>query len=325
MAATPDGRGYWLVASDGGIFTFGDAPFLGVAGALGGPARAVASTSSGKGYWVVASNGTVAPFGDAAAVGSAFSDLAAPIVGVGLQSGPGLRLVAADGSSIALTTAGPAVAAAAVVQPAGNPQSYTYLVTNTDGTPVRYNACAPIHYVMNLSDAPPGAATLVTGVLSRISAASGLTFDNDGTTSEVPSAERAAYQPSRYGDEWAPVLIAWSRPSETDLLPGGDVIGEGGSSWVQPAGGERSFVSGEAVIDADNTSNLAVSFGAGATLGQLLMHELGHVVGLGHTRDPTQIMYPALLPLPAAVYGAGDLTGLANLGIQGGCIPTPAP
>jgi hypothetical protein len=29
MAATPSGKGYWLVASDGGIFTFGDAAFLG--------------------------------------------------------------------------------------------------------------------------------------------------------------------------------------------------------------------------------------------------------------------------------------------------------
>ncbi len=32
MAATPDGGGYWLVASDGGIFAFGDAPFWGSAG-----------------------------------------------------------------------------------------------------------------------------------------------------------------------------------------------------------------------------------------------------------------------------------------------------
>ena len=34
MAATPDGKGYWLVASDGGIFTFGDAPFLGSMGGV---------------------------------------------------------------------------------------------------------------------------------------------------------------------------------------------------------------------------------------------------------------------------------------------------
>jgi hypothetical protein len=34
MAATPDGAGYWLVASDGGIFSFGDAPFFGSTGAI---------------------------------------------------------------------------------------------------------------------------------------------------------------------------------------------------------------------------------------------------------------------------------------------------
>jgi hypothetical protein len=32
MTATPDGGGYWLVAGDGGIFAFGDAPFAGSRG-----------------------------------------------------------------------------------------------------------------------------------------------------------------------------------------------------------------------------------------------------------------------------------------------------
>ena len=34
MAATPDGRGYWLVASDGGVFAYGDASFYGSTGAM---------------------------------------------------------------------------------------------------------------------------------------------------------------------------------------------------------------------------------------------------------------------------------------------------
>jgi len=34
IAATPDGQGYWLVASDGGVFSFGDAAFHGSTGAL---------------------------------------------------------------------------------------------------------------------------------------------------------------------------------------------------------------------------------------------------------------------------------------------------
>ena len=32
MAATPTGKGYWLVAGDGGVFTFGDAHFYGSTG-----------------------------------------------------------------------------------------------------------------------------------------------------------------------------------------------------------------------------------------------------------------------------------------------------
>jgi hypothetical protein len=34
MAPTPDGKGYWLVASDGGIFTYGNAGFFGSAGSI---------------------------------------------------------------------------------------------------------------------------------------------------------------------------------------------------------------------------------------------------------------------------------------------------
>jgi hypothetical protein len=32
MAATPDGTGYWLVAADGGVFSYGDAGFYGSTG-----------------------------------------------------------------------------------------------------------------------------------------------------------------------------------------------------------------------------------------------------------------------------------------------------
>ena len=73
MAATPDGGGYWLVASDGGIFTFGDAGFY---GSTGGhppqPARSSAwrPTPDGGGYWLVASDGGIFTFGDAAFYGS---------------------------------------------------------------------------------------------------------------------------------------------------------------------------------------------------------------------------------------------------------------
>ena len=72
MAPTPDGHGYWLVASDGGIFAFGDAGFFGSTGAitLNKPIVGMAPTPDGAGYWLVASDGGVFNFGDAGFSGS---------------------------------------------------------------------------------------------------------------------------------------------------------------------------------------------------------------------------------------------------------------
>jgi hypothetical protein len=61
MAATPDGRGYWLVASDGGIFTFGDASFFGSEGGkrLVQPIVGMAVSPFTGGYLLVAADGGV--------------------------------------------------------------------------------------------------------------------------------------------------------------------------------------------------------------------------------------------------------------------------
>ena len=51
MAATPSGHGYWLVAADGGIFTYGDAGYLGSMGGqhLDAPIVGMAATPDGRG------------------------------------------------------------------------------------------------------------------------------------------------------------------------------------------------------------------------------------------------------------------------------------
>ena len=66
MQSTPSGRGYWLFAADGGVFTFGDAHFFGSTGGsrLAHPAVAMLATPSGNGYWVVTADGSVYAFGD---------------------------------------------------------------------------------------------------------------------------------------------------------------------------------------------------------------------------------------------------------------------
>ena len=101
MATTPSGGGYWMVATDGGIFSFGDAQIYGSTGAirLNKPIVGMAATPDGKGYWMVASDGGIFSFGDAAFYGSTGAiHLNKPIVGMAsTPDGKGYWLVASDG------------------------------------------------------------------------------------------------------------------------------------------------------------------------------------------------------------------------------------
>jgi hypothetical protein len=105
LAATPGGRGYWLLGGDGGVFAFGDARFHGSTGhlRLNEPARRMAPTASGRGYWFVAGDGGVFAFGDARFHGSmGATTLNAPMTGIiPTTSGRGYWLVAEDGGVFA--------------------------------------------------------------------------------------------------------------------------------------------------------------------------------------------------------------------------------
>ena len=72
MAPTPTANGYWFVASDGGIFAYGDAGFYGSTGSihLNEPIVGMQPSQDGKGYWFVASDGGVFAYGDAGFEGS---------------------------------------------------------------------------------------------------------------------------------------------------------------------------------------------------------------------------------------------------------------
>ena len=97
--------GYWLVASDGGIFSFAGAAFHGSAGSLtlNKPIVGMASTPDSLGYWLAASDGGIFSFGDAQFYGSTGSIvLNRPIVGMAATpSGQGYWLVASDGGIFA--------------------------------------------------------------------------------------------------------------------------------------------------------------------------------------------------------------------------------
>jgi hypothetical protein len=103
-------QGLFMVARDGGVFTFGNAQFAGSMGGqhLNQPVVAMASTPGGLGYREVASDGGIFAFGDAAFYGSMGGQhLNAPIVGIApTPDGKGYWEVGSDGGIFAFGDAG---------------------------------------------------------------------------------------------------------------------------------------------------------------------------------------------------------------------------
>jgi hypothetical protein len=127
VSPNPAGKGYWMVASDGGVFTFGDAAYYGSMGGkhLNSPIVGMTATPSGTGYWLAAADGGVFSFGDAVFYGSmGGKHLNSPIVGMTVtalgyedvlsqeptegeqEDGEGYSLMATDGGVFALGDTG---------------------------------------------------------------------------------------------------------------------------------------------------------------------------------------------------------------------------
>lgn len=188
-----------------------------------------------------------------------------------------------------------------------------------DTRPVAWDPCRPVRYLVNPEGAPPGGDRLVQEAVARTAAATGLTFVDAGTTDEEWSEERDPYQPDRYGERWAPALIDWSDDTRVPAL-GGYVAGLGGGTAVAGPDGRRAYVSGQVVLDAkDLAKGLATPDGEAQVRG-VIQHELGHLVGLDHVADPTELMFTEGSESQTHEWGPGDLTGLHALG-SGDCFP----
>jgi hypothetical protein len=197
--------------------------------------------------------------------------------------------------------------------------AFTFGAVQVDGTtPVTYDPCRPIPIVVSSRAAPPGADRLLADAQAQLSAMTGLQLVLEGGTDERPSPDRPAYQPGRYGERWAPVLVAWTDPSEMPVL-GGEVAGEGGSTWsVAASESTRVYVTGQVALDGPDVAALLEAPDGWAQARALVMHELGHVVGLGHVEDPRELMFSGVNPA-VTDFGTGDRTGLAALG-AGPCV-----
>ena len=212
----------------------------------------------------------------------------------------------------------------AAAQPLGTPPAvedstaYRLLEPPDSSQPfAAYDPCRPIHYVIRRTThhrTPRPWSTRPSRRSPPPPACGSPTAGSQGG----PSNAREAYQPDVYGKRWAPVLIAWSSPAESPRLAG-DVAGLGGSATVKETGTPYVCrVSGQIELDGPDLAETLVEPYGQDRVQAVIMHELGHVLGLGHVDDPSQLMYGG--PNSVTELQDGDRAGLAVLG-SGACVP----
>jgi hypothetical protein len=187
----------------------------------------------------------------------------------------------------------------------------------------------PITYQVNTGGVP-ARIRLVQQALARLSAASGLQFRFRGKTSYIP---HYAVLRSRAGPRYVfnaaqeravthvELVVAWATRAQSNLLAGAEA-GVTSISWSGSTVSQLRIVQAGVVLRRGVP--LEPGFAAGQSIGALLLHELGHAVGLQHSSSPSQIMYPIVGPWTRAAYHFGDLAGLRLVGRAAGCLGTPA-
>ncbi len=192
------------------------------------------------------------------------------------------------------------VAAPAPARAAGE---HAFLHEDAAGAPVTWDPCSPVGYVVSWTHAPDGARQLVADAVETVEQATGLTFTALGSSPLVPGTARPT-DPLPAGAE---VLVAWVPAADDALFATGEVIGWARPLLVGDRSGGQVYGRGQVALDAD--------WFAGATGAQargVLLHELGHLVGLDHVEDTGQLMSDR--HVGTVEYQQGDLDGLARLG-----------
>jgi hypothetical protein len=179
----------------------------------------------------------------------------------------------------------------------------------TPGQERRFNPCATVTYRVNAG--PPNALADVNAAIARVHEATGITFRYLGTTNAVPTT--ASGMPAGTN-----LVVAWTTQAATDgtLAPGDlstDLLLTTAAAH-DAQGAVRRITAAAVLMNTDEDDY-------GWQMRQsILIHEIGHIVGLGHTTDRDQRMNASVYPGESRNWGAGDLAGFVRVGIAEGCL-----
>lgn len=174
---------------------------------------------------------------------------------------------------------------------------YSFARVQPDGvSPVTWPCDGSIPVEVNPDGAPRDHRSLVDSAIERVNDASGFRFEVVGESDDRDFLERGV----------GPVLLGFADASEVDPLLG-DSVGVGGSTYARvPGGRDLTAVGGVVALDTDVVADGSLEYAE-----VILMHELAHVLGLGHTDAPGELMRAT--GSGQRGFGPGDRAGLAHL------------
>lgn len=207
-----------------------------------------------------------------------------------------------------------------------------YRLMKYRGKRIRMNPCQTVKYRINTDQIGPAVEPLIHSAVGMFSRASGIKFKFVGRSKKIGIASRRL-------EKGTDLLIGWGNESQVPSLRG--TVARGGPVYIVPGRDKKGRIwkapQSSVTVNLNTTApgpgqavDLTMDSQSRATLGMTLLHEMGHAFGLHHNSQGeegrVQIMYWSTNVLPwsdgwfRSLFGAGDLTGLAKVGMAAGCV-----